>query len=179
VAAPAFLLLKGDQAKKQRAARVAIQPDPNPDDNRTAKLIPAQTKGDQTMTRMIKAIQIDPFDLTVSEIEFDASNFTNIYPLLSHETMKVDTFAASYSKQLAQGDAVFVDDEGLMKGCSRYFNIGGETLVGKGLIIGSDNQGNEQSAQTPLKTLRVMFFAQLGRTLIPIGQFNGNKVIEL
>jgi hypothetical protein len=126
---------------------------------------------------MIKAIQIDPFDLTVTEVEYDASDYTNIYPLLSHPTMKVDTFAASYSRMLAEGDAVFVDDEGLMKGCDRYFSVGGETLVGKGLIIGSDNQGTEQSAKTPLKKLRVMFFAQLGRQLIPIGQFNGTKVV--
>jgi hypothetical protein len=130
--------------------------------------------------KMITAIQIDPFDLTVKPVEYDSSDYTNIYPLLSHETMKVDCFTAARATTLAEGDAIFVDDEGLMKGCNRYFQVVGchEPLAGKGLIIGSDNQGNEQSVKTPLKNLRVMFFTLLGRQLLPIAIFNGRKVIE-
>ena len=131
------------------------------------------------MARIIKAIQIDPFELAVTEIEYDADDYTNIYPLLSHETMKVDTFAVAVCHKLAEGDAVFVDDEGLLKSCDRFFLIDNQPLAGKGLIIGSDNQGESQSVKTELKRLRVMFFARLGSGLIPIGKFNGEKVVTL
>jgi hypothetical protein len=129
---------------------------------------------------MITAIQIDPFELTVKPVEYDASDYRNVYPLLSHETMKVDHFDAARANTLADGDAIFVDGEGLMKACDRYFQVVGcpETLVGKGLIIGSDSHGNERSAQTPMKNLRIVFFTLRGADLVPTAMFNGKEIIK-
>jgi hypothetical protein len=38
--------------------------------------------------KTIKAILIDPFACTVSEVEHDASEISGIYDLISHESMR-------------------------------------------------------------------------------------------
>jgi hypothetical protein len=59
--------------------------------------------------RMVKGILIYPFACTVTEVEHDASDYQNIYPHLSHESMKVGMFEIV---RLDRGDAIYVDEEG-------------------------------------------------------------------
>jgi hypothetical protein len=99
--------------------------------------------------RIINGVLIDPFALTVSQVEYDGDDITAIHRLLSHESMKVDTFTAV---NLDRGDAIFVDDDGLSKPCDRFFLWRGyhEPLAGKGLVIGSDSEGDSQSPKMTL-----------------------------
>ena len=114
------------------------------------------------MTRLVKGILIDPFACTVTEVEHDAESINNIYDLISHETMPVDCFTCAYARALAPGDAIFVDDEGPFKKPDRFFTYPGnpQPLAGKGLLLGSDIDGNTSSALTPIYLARigVLFF---------------------
>jgi len=102
-----------------------------------------------TTERIVKGILIDPFACTVTEVEHDADRYEGIYDLLSHETMKIGTFTVV---QLNHGDAIFVDDDGLLKPCDRFFiwKHYHQPLAGKGLILGSDDQGDTVSAKITL-----------------------------
>src|SRR5438034_697691 len=109
--------------------------------------------GTDTM-RNVKGLLIDPFALTITEVEHDASDYHDIYRLLSHESMPVDTFDIIHLGD--KGDAIFVDDNGNLKPCERFFLIKGyhSALAGKGLVLGADAEGDTQSAKTTLSQLR-------------------------
>lgn len=111
--------------------------------------------------RLMRAVLIDPWAMTVEEGEHDASDFRNIYSTLTRQAgteewpaHEVDCFATAYGltgEVLRPGDALFVDDSGLMKrGPLRAFYFDGQPLVGRGLILGSDSQGETAPAVTPL-----------------------------
>lgn len=105
------------------------------------------------MARIAKAILIDPFKCEITEVERDAADYTNIYPLLSHESMTVDHFDVV---RLDRGDGIFVDDEGLLKPCVRYFLWDGypQQLAGRGLIVGSNDAGNATAVKITLDEVR-------------------------
>ena len=95
--------------------------------------------------RMLRCILIDPVAKTVTESEYDGDNYKNIYKLLTDESngLKVDTFDAV---RIDEHNAIFVDDNGLLRvhegGPEFYFRYGkGSPLVGRGLIIGNDDEG--------------------------------------
>jgi hypothetical protein len=120
------------------------------------------------MTRPIKGILIDPFACTVTEVEHDASSINGIYRLLSHPSMPVSTFTIV---QLDDGDAIFVDDEGLLKTCDRFFVWAGyhQPIAGKGLILGSNRRGDSVSCEISVDDARAMvMFAEraVGASLI-------------
>lgn len=128
------------------------------------------------MSRIVKGILIDPFACTVTEVEHDAASYKEIYKLLSHESMPVDCFTTATSRALDGRDSIFVDDEGLLKPCSRFFVIRGEQpYAGKGLVLGADREGDTISASTKLVNLRrEVFFLQrddrgssLNMTMLP------------
>ena len=70
--------------------------------------------------------------------------------------MPVRIFEAAHWGGLHGNDAMFFDEEGLFKGAQRGFVLLGlySHIVGKGLIVGADNNGNPISAQTPLSEIR-------------------------
>lgn len=90
--------------------------------------------------RMVRAILIDPFEKTVTEVQHDADDYRGIYKLISHETMPVDCFTVV---RLDDVDSVFIDDEGLLKDPTHFFLWRGypQPLAGKGLILGCDEEG--------------------------------------
>lgn len=124
------------------------------------------------MTKPVRAILIDPFACTVSDVETDADDHRDLYRLLSHETMTVDLFDRCYFDGLAERDALFFDDEGLLKPCARFFTIVSKShqrpvagpLAGKGIVIGADGHGHSQAAATPLKYIaeRAQFYDHRG-----------------
>ena len=83
----------------------------------------------------MKAFLIDPAKQTVSEIEF-YGDWREINRLIGSETFDCVTING-------KGDVVFVDDEGLLKGLDRFFSVQGypEPLVGRGLVLGCDAEG--------------------------------------
>lgn len=107
--------------------------------------------------RMIKAILIDPFACEVKLVEYDGNDHRNIYPLLSHEVHKVDTFTTAQVDTLKGNDALFVDDNGLLNGPVRWFQIGGghQPFAGKGLIVGADEDGESASCETSVDLVRM------------------------
>jgi hypothetical protein len=105
----------------------------------------------------IKAILIDPFACTVEHVEVNKHDSRSYYAHLSHETMPVYTFAIAYAGVLKGRDAIFVDDDGLMKEPQRFFQIATahQPFAGKGLIIGADHNGDAADAETSLNMVRM------------------------
>lgn len=124
--------------------------------------------------RKVKGILIDPFACTVTEVEHDADDYTGIYKLISHESMRVGTFTCAYPDLLKPGDAIFVDDDGLLKPCERFFNFAGypQPLAGKGLVLGSDEDGDTQSAASSVDIVRISteFLQRSGNALVVVSQ---------
>lgn len=109
--------------------------------------------------KLVKAILIDPFACTITEVEHDASGIEGIYKFLSHESMPVSCFTTARGLALADRDAVFVDDEGSLKQCDRFFAIRGmQPIAGKGLVLGADDRGDSVSASTNIVALRRQTF---------------------
>jgi hypothetical protein len=121
------------------------------------------------MGQPCKVYVVDPFACTVTEADH-TGDYRHLYTLLSHESMPVDCFTAAYPRNLEGRDCVFVDDNGLLKPCDRFFTIEGylQPLAGKGLILGADEEGDTVSPATPIETIRkrVAFLAIDGRFLI-------------
>jgi len=86
---------------------------------------------------MPKAVLIDPYEETVTDIEYDG-HYKSIYPLIHCDTFTV--------VRLGNDDDLFVDDEGLLKLTpqSKFFKIPAypSPLAGYGLIVGCDEEGN-------------------------------------
>lgn len=106
--------------------------------------------------RPVRAILIDPFACMVTEVEHDADDYTNIYRLLSHEAHPVDCFTIAPADTLQPGEAIFVDDNGLLNNPVRFFGFAGyhQALAGKGLILGSDSDGETAAATSRLDFIR-------------------------
>ena len=124
------------------------------------------------MTRPVRAILIDPFACTVSDVETDADDYRDLYRLLSHPTMTVDLFDRCYFDGLAGRDALFFDDEGLLKPCARFFQLvslsHGRPLTGphagKGIVVGANSDGDTDAAVTSLEYVaeRIKFLHHVG-----------------
>lgn len=83
----------------------------------------------------MKAILIDPFIRVIKEVEHDGS-LEDIY-----DKIKCDCFDLVHIDD--QGDAIYVDDEGLLGDLAQqvFFKIDGMPLAGRGLVLGSDDEG--------------------------------------
>lgn len=105
----------------------------------------------------IKAILIDPFACEVKHVEITRGELSDYYKALSHPTMPVDLVTAVYPGTLKGRDALFVDDEGLLKEPERLFALAGahQPFAGKGLIVGADADGESVSAETSIDLVRL------------------------
>lgn len=129
------------------------------------------------MARIVKALLIDPYRGTITEVDHDADDYRNIYAWLSgvgdptkvgdpqtNPPHTVDDFEAFYARgQLPEGDAIFIDGEGMLKGPVAFFLFDGQPLAGRGLVLGSDNQGETQACKLTFDECadRVRFVAGL------------------
>lgn len=87
----------------------------------------------------MKAYLIDPFAKTITEVEY-TGEYTNIY-----EHIGVDCFTALTINNAR--DTIFLDDEGLFREGQKYFLLHKypQPLPGKGLVLGTDDQGESVS----------------------------------
>jgi hypothetical protein len=113
----------------------------------------------------IDAIKIDPFACTVTKVQYDASDYKNMYPLMSHITMPVSAFTIAYIPILKDTDALFVDDEFLFKAPERWFMLATAhaPFGGIGIITGANARGDTISATTSLDLVRMstIFFGAI------------------
>lgn len=100
----------------------------------------------------MKAILIDPFNETVTEVEHNG-DYKHIYALLSHPDHPVDCFTVV---RIEYDDAIFVDDEGLLKDPKHFFVLEGydQPLAGKGLVLGTNVVGESVSPVSTLEDVR-------------------------
>lgn len=101
----------------------------------------------------MKAILIDPFDQSVSEVDYNG-DYKEIHNLCNCSTFDV--------VQLRDGENdIYVDDEGLLK-TNRYFRyVDGDythTLAGKSLILAHDDEGS--SVDTTLNAADVAWVVE-------------------
>lgn len=92
---------------------------------------------------MFKTILIDPHTRTISEVEYNG-NYQHIYDLIGADCYD----CARINKH---GDAIFVDDEGLMKEGPQAFFLHEDypqPLAGKGLLLGCRASDGETIAPT-------------------------------
>ncbi len=104
----------------------------------------------------MRAILIDPFACEVKEIDFDGSNIQNFYTVLSHEIHPVDCFEIAPNEVLDKtNDSLYVDEEGLLHNPKRGFILSPfpQVLAGKGVIVGTDEDGEATDAKVDLETV--------------------------
>jgi hypothetical protein len=108
--------------------------------------------------KLINVILIDPFACEVREIQIEAGNLQSYYDALSHESMAVDIFTTAKPGILKGLDALFVDDEGLLKNAQRWFVMptAHQSFAGKGLIVGADSSGDSTDAATDVRLIRAI-----------------------
>lgn len=96
----------------------------------------------------MKAILIDSINKQVKEIEI-GKGIDEMYKFLNCQYFTI----ASY---LNDGDAIFVDDEGLMNGTDVFFTFEGahQPFAGNGLIMGSDDDGESVNCKTDLSEVK-------------------------
>ena len=91
----------------------------------------------------MQALLIDPSNkqITVVELPDTGDKFPSVY-----KHLQCDTFDAI---TLPNGDALYVDDEGLLKPLQHFFAVRGmpEPFAGRGLIVGTDNRGRSVTPQ--------------------------------
>ena len=99
---------------------------------------------------MTRAILIDPFTETVSQVTLVDTKLQTIYSLLGCDLITITS---------AFGADMVLDDEGLLKDSvsQRYFKIGidSQPYAGKALLVGSDAEGNFASLQKDITTEEV------------------------
>jgi hypothetical protein len=81
------------------------------------------------------AYLIDPMARSITEVEYDDSNYRNICELIDAQLFDVVRFSATR-------DVIFVDDEGLFNPRG-FFRVDGypSPLAGKGLVLGTNSEG--------------------------------------
>lgn len=100
----------------------------------------------------MKAILIDPFNETVTEVEHNG-DYRHIYELLSHPEHPVDCFTVV---GIEHNDAIFVDDEGLLKDPKHFFvwEDYAQPLAGRGLVLGTNDEGDSISPKSKIEDVK-------------------------
>ena len=96
----------------------------------------------------MKAILIDSINKEVKEVEI-GKGIDQMYEFLNCDCFTI----ASYLKK---GDAIFVDDEGLMNGTDVFFTYEGahQPFAGNGLIMGSNSKGESVGCKIDLNEVK-------------------------
>lgn len=96
----------------------------------------------------MNAYLIDPVARTITAVDY-TGKYTNIY-----DHIEADCF--DLVRINCEGDAIFVDDEGLLKDDQSFFMYEGypSPLAGRGLVLGSDEEGESVSPKITLEELK-------------------------
>ena len=115
---------------------------------------------------IVNGYLIDPEARTVTQVNVDVKDGSGIDDIYRH--LGVDCFdCARFNRH---GDAVFVDDEGLMKDPEYFFAVEGypNKLAGRGLVLGCDAQGETVSPHASFDSVKrsVRFYARCFNILV-------------
>jgi hypothetical protein len=121
----------------------------------------------------MRGILIDPqtFALTEVHLEPGKDRLQQIYHLL-----RCDLFDCV---GLGNGDTLYVDDNGLATGSPYHFIVSDypQPLVGRGLVLGADDEGESVSAKASLDDLRkrITFMTFLAPGLVALRKGTDTK----
>lgn len=112
-----------------------------------------------------RAILIDPFSETITEVKMVDTKLQTIYALIGCQLITITS--------LAEGIDMILDDEGLLKDSENqaYFKFGitSQPFAGKALIIATDNEGDFASLPEKVSVEKindkVIFFKPSKETL--------------
>ena len=112
-----------------------------------------------------RAILIDPFTQTITEVKMVDTKLQTIYALIGCDTITITS--------LANGIDMILDDEGLLKDSESqaYFKFGitSQPFAGKALIIATDDEGDFASLPEEVSldkvNDKVIFFKPSKKTL--------------
>lgn len=99
------------------------------------------------MAREIKGLLINPENKTITPVVL-TDDYRDIYGLIDARTFDV--------VRLDDGDGIYLDDEGLLKDePGPFFGLKGygQPIAGKGLVLGSDDEGETQNVKITLEAL--------------------------
>lgn len=96
----------------------------------------------------MRAYLIDPEARTVEAVDYDG-DYRTIYKLIDAETFDV-------ARVEANGDGLYVDDEGLYREERHWFIYKGylQPLVGKALMLGVDGEGDSVPPKTAFEDVK-------------------------
>lgn len=88
------------------------------------------------MSRMVKAILVDPAARPVVDVLHDASDFRNIYK-------QIDAACFCLVSLNTAGDTVYLDDNGMYAAKQSLWKLDGypHPFINKGLVLGTDEEG--------------------------------------
>lgn len=94
----------------------------------------------------MRAILIDPYDKSISEIEYDGT-LESAYAIISCYTIQ--------GVSIDDDHVVYVDEEGLLHEPKPFWQWWGSPnpIAGKGLIVKIDGEGEDAAATVPLDTI--------------------------
>ncbi len=98
----------------------------------------------------MRAIVIDAVNRVVREEEFPDGEGASLAFM-----QKAVGGYIELATELDNGDTVFVNEEGLLKGPQYFFDIGAhQAFAGNGVILNVDQDGNSISAVSPVEDIR-------------------------
>ena len=112
-----------------------------------------------------RAILIDPFTETITEVKMVDTKIQTIYALLGCDVITITS--------LADGIDMILDDEGLLKDSEKQayfkFGIASQPFAGKALVIATDEEGDFASLPEKVSVEKisdkVIFFKPSKKTL--------------
>ena len=101
----------------------------------------------------MRAFLIDPYALDITEVQYNG-DYKTIYKLIDADIFTCVTFNE-------EEDTIFIDDEGMINGKEQaFFRVVGTPsgdsypLVGKGLVLGTNEDGESVEPKVTLEKLR-------------------------
>lgn len=130
--------------------------------------------------RLIRAILVDPYACTISYVDLVNSadgRLTGYYSALS-QPGQVPVYCIASGWVFENEDVLFVDDNGLLVDQPRFFRFDGmyQPFAGKGLIVGTDSQGDSVDVVTKIEELPPCIFIEHLHADHPMSRRYGQRV---
>ena len=100
----------------------------------------------------MNAYIIQPDCMSIAQLTTDEMDLNKLYKLLSTDVKEVRTIDAvgDYSNP-DNTDLIYIDDEGLLIDENYAFSFNDNAYFGRGIVIGTDEKGNNTSPMMPIE----------------------------